>query len=61
MDCRTPLSMIFPKSTIKDAARLSMAKWYDKVKRAGIKQINMIAAAFYEHYDEILNFYKCSI
>ena len=52
------LRMIFSKNTIKDAARLSMAKWYDKVERAGIKQFNVIAATFYEHYDEILNFYN---
>ena len=50
--------MIFSKNTIKDAARLSMAKWYDKVERAGMKQFNVIAATFYEHYDEILNFYN---
>ena len=52
------LRMIFSKNTIKDAARLSMAKWYDKVERAGMKQFNVIAATFYEHYDEILNFYN---
>ena len=52
------LRMIFSKNTIKDAARLSMAKWYDKVGGAGMKQFNVIAATFYEHYDEILNFYN---
>ena len=52
------LRMIFSKNTIKDATRLSMAKWYDKVERAGMKQFNVIAATFYEHYDEILNFYN---
>ena len=35
-----------------------MAKWYDKVEGAGMKQFNVIAATFYEHYDEILNFYN---
>ena len=45
------LRMIFSKNTIKAAARLSMAKWY-------MKQFNIIAATFYEHYDEILNFYN---
>lgn len=52
------LRMIFSKNIVKDAARLSMAKWYDKVERAGMKQFNVIAATFYEHYDEILNFYN---
>ena len=51
------LRMIFSKNTIKDAARLSMAKWYNKVERAGFHSFNVIAATFYEHYDEILNFY----
>lgn len=51
------LRMIFSKNTFKDAARLSMAKWYNKVERAGFHSFNVIAATFYEHYDEILNFY----
>ena len=50
--------MIFSKNTIKAAARLSMAKWYNKVDEARMKQFNVIAATFYEHYDEILNFYN---
>ena len=52
------LRMIFAKNTIKDAARLSMAKWYDKVDQAGFHSFNVIAATFYEHYDDILNFYN---
>lgn len=52
------LRMIFSKNTIKDVARLSMAKWYNKVDEARMKQFNVIAATFYGHYDEILNFYN---
>ena len=52
------LRIIFSKNTIKDAARLSMARWYNKVEAAGIKQFNIIAATFYKHYDEIQNFYN---
>lgn len=52
------LRMIFSKNTFKDAARLSMAKWYNKVEEAGFKSFNVIAATFYEHYQEILNFYN---
>ena len=52
------LRMTFSKNTVKDAARLSMARWYNKVDDAGMKQFNVIAATFYEHYDEILNFYN---
>ena len=52
------LQMIFAKNTVKDAARLSMARWYNKVGVAGFHSFNVIAATFYEHYDEILNFYN---
>ena len=48
------LRMIFAKNTVKDAARLSMARWYNKVEEAGFHSFNVIAATFYEHYDEIL-------
>ena len=51
------LRMIFSKNTIKDAARLSLAKWYDKVEKAGFKSFNVIAATLYEHYNEVLNFF----
>ena len=52
------LRMIFSKNTFKDAARLSMARWYNKVDNSGLKQFNVIATTFHEHYDEILNFYN---
>lgn len=52
------LRMIFAKNTVKDAARLSMARWYNKVEEAGFHSFNVIAATFYEHYDDILNFYN---
>ena len=51
------LRMIFNKNTIKDAARLSLAKWYNQVEKEGFKSFNTIAATIYEHYDEILNFF----
>lgn len=52
------LRMIFSKNTLKDAARLSMTRWYNKVDNSRLKQFNVIATTFYEHYDEILNFYN---
>ena len=52
------LRLIFSKNTIKDAVRLSMARWYNRVDDSRMKQFNVIAATFYEHYDEILNFYN---
>ncbi|MDR0844917.1 MAG: transposase, partial [Tannerella sp.] len=51
------LRMIFSKNTIKDAARLSLARWYDQVAQSEFKSFNTIAATVYEHYDEILNFF----
>ena len=51
------LRMIFSKNTIKDAARLSLARWYNQVADAEFKSFNTIAATIYEHYDEILNFF----
>jgi len=52
------LRMIFAKNTIKDTARLSMANWYNNVEKAEFHSFNVIAATFYEHYDDILNFYN---
>ena len=40
------LRMIFAKNTIKNAARLSMARWYNKVEKAGFHSFNIIAATF---------------
>ena len=51
------LRMIYAKNTIKDAARLSLARWYNKVSESGFKSFNTIAGTIYEHYDEILNFF----
>ena len=45
------------KNTVKDAARLSLARWYNKVDDSGFKSFNVIAATLYEHYDEVLNFF----
>ena len=35
-----------------------MARWYNKVEEAGFHSFNVIAATFYEHYEDILNFYN---
>lgn len=45
------LRMIFSKNTVKDTARLSLARWYNKVDDSGFKSFNVIAATLYEHYD----------
>lgn len=51
------LRMIFAKNTVKDAARVSLARWYNQVEEAGFNSFNVIAATVYEHYEEILNFF----
>ena len=51
------LRMIYAKNTIKDVARLSLARWYNKVAELEFKSFNTIAGTIYEHYDEILNFF----
>jgi transposase len=49
--------MIFCKNSIKNAARLSLARWYDQGTESEFKTFNTIAASVYVHYDEILNFF----
>jgi len=51
------LRMIFSKNSIKDAARLSLARWYNDVADSEFKSFNTIAATVYEHHEEILNFF----
>jgi len=51
------LRMIYNKNSIKAGARLSLAKWYNKVADAEFKSFNTIAATVYEHHEEILNFF----
>jgi transposase len=51
------LRMIYSKNSIKDAARLSLARWYNQVAESEFKAFNIIAATVYEHYEEILNFF----
>jgi transposase len=49
--------MIYNKNTIKDTARLSLARWYNQVTDSDFKSFHTIAATVYGHYDEILNFF----
>jgi transposase len=51
------LRMIFSKNSIKDAARVSLARWYNQVTDSGFKSFNTISATIYEHHEEILNFF----
>ena len=51
------LRAIFNRHSTKDSARLNLARWYNRVAESGFKSFNTIAATFYEHSDEILNFF----
>ena len=51
------LGAIFNRRSTKDSARLNLARRYNRVAESGFKSFNTIAATFYEHSDEILNFY----
>ena len=51
------LRMFYTKHSVKNAARLNLARWYNKVAEAGFKSFNVIAATIYEHYDDIINFF----
>lgn len=51
------LRAIFNRRSTKDCARLNLARWYNRVAESGFKSFNTIAATFYEHSNEILNFY----
>lgn len=51
------LRQIFSKNTIKDAARLSLARWYNKVEKAGFKSFNIIGNTLYQNSEEVLNFF----
>ncbi|MCL2650266.1 MAG: transposase [Candidatus Azobacteroides sp.] len=53
--CR--IKSVSRQNTIKGAARLSLAHWYNKVAEADFKSFNTIAATVYEHYEDILNFF----
>lgn len=51
------LRMIFSRNTHKDAARLSLAKWYDRADRSGFKSFQAIISTLTEHHDGVLNFF----
>ncbi len=51
------LRMIFSKNLIKDAARLSMTRWYNRVERSGFTAFAKVVRTIYMHYEKILNFF----
>ena len=47
--------MFYAKNSVKDAARLNLARWYDRVAQAEFKSFNVLAATIHEHYEDIIN------
>lgn len=45
------------KKSTTAGARLNLARWYNRVADSGFKAFNTIAATFYEHSDEIINYF----
>jgi len=57
-DLTHSLRMIFTKNTTKDAARLSLARWYNQVEETGFKPFKTIMTTIQQHYEAILNFFN---
>ena len=51
------LRMTYSKNSIKDAARLNMARWYNNVRVCNFRSFHVLAATIYEHYDDIINYF----
>ena len=54
--CRE-LGGIYETAKLKSGALTRLAKWYDKVEKAGFKSFNTIAKSIQNHYQRILNFF----
>jgi transposase len=52
------LSYIFENNTNKNAARLKLAQWYNKVEESGFKSFNTISRTIQIHYQTILNYFN---
>ncbi len=51
------LRRIFSKSSRRSLGATRLAKWYEAVKNTGFDSFKVIAATFYDHEREILNFF----
>lgn len=57
-DLALELTAIFNKKSTKNAARLNLSRWYDKVERLPGKQFITVLNTFQNNYDTILNFFN---
>lgn len=51
------LGKIYHTTKDKGVAYTRLARWYDKVEKAGFKTFNILAKSIQEHYSTILNFF----
>ena len=56
-DLAMDLTDIFNQKVEKDVARVSLARWYDKVDRMDGGQFRTVTETFRNHYDTILNYF----
>ena len=51
------LTDIYNARSIKDAARLKLARWFNEVEKLGVDNFYTVIDTFKTHYDTILNFF----
>ena len=56
-DLAMELTDIYNAGSIKDAARLKLARWFNKVEKLGVDNFYTVIDTFKNHYDSILNFF----
>ncbi len=56
-DLAMELTDIYNVKSIKDAARLKLAKWFNKVEKLGVDNFYTVIDTFENHYENILNFF----
>ncbi|EFC71946.1 LOW QUALITY PROTEIN: hypothetical protein HMPREF0660_02458, partial [Prevotella melaninogenica D18] len=56
-DLAMKLTDIYNIKSIKDAARLKLAKWFNEVEELGVDNFYTVIDTFENHYQTILNFF----
>lgn len=56
-DLAMELTDIYNARSIKDAARLKLARWFNEVEKLGADNFYTVIDTFKNHYDTILNFF----
>lgn len=52
------LAIIYQTTKVKEVAFTKLARWYDKVEKAGFKSFSTVARTIQNHYLTILNFFE---